>query len=236
MTPRVAILDYGCGNLASVVNAVRKVGGEPFLTTDPVHCVNERPTHYILPGQGHYGTAMETLTSQGWIDFLRGPQGDLLRPNRPILGICLGMQLMCESSEEAPGVPGLGWIPYKVERLKAQRLPHVGWNRVYWERLDCFEGDLRRAHPSGDYYFCHSYGVPADNPGSGYMEPRRGCHYGVTEIEGSEPRPPVQAHLLGNREHYFMAAIQQGNLWATQFHPEKSGKAGLEFLREFLKL
>lgn len=194
MTPRVAILDYGCGNLASVANAVRKVGGEPFLW--PSH---ERPwekgnaTHFILPGQGHFAVGARRI-----------PVGAV--PPIPTLGICLGMQLMCEGSEEAPGVKGLGWLPYQCIKMPVNRLPHIGWNAVHKGR----DGN-------GDYYFCHSYAVPHD----GWVGPGGPARYEwITDYEGWR----------------MAAAIFHDNLWAVQFHPEKSGRAGLALLAEFLKL
>lgn len=193
MIPRVAILDYGCGNLGSVVNAVRKVGAEPFIwpglgPTDAAHI--------ILPGQGHFGEAAPKLEQMA-------RYGVWPNPLPSILGICLGMQLMCQESEEAPGVPGLGWIDAKVRRLASKRLPHVGWNRVGWEH---------------DYYFCHSYCVLASNP------------------LGDTQRRPWSLEFATYDGQHFVAQFQQGNLWAVQFHPEKSGKAGLAFLKEFLTL
>lgn len=181
--PRVAILDYGCGNLASVANAVRKVGGESFIsrhgsdiwTSDAV----------ILPGQGHFGQAAPAV--HHWLDGV-APNG------MPVLGICLGMQLMCEGSEEAPGVKGLGWIPGPCYRLPVSPLPHVGWNDV----------------DGVSYYFCHTYAV-------GHV---RGPVIRTTEYRG----------------HQFVSEYRAGNLWAVQFHPEKSGRAGLALLAEFLRL
>ena len=133
MRPQVAILDYGCGNLASVVNAVRKVGGDPEVVDTPFQI--DQAERIILPGQGAYRRLHPHLASQ--LDNARAT-------DKPILGICLGMQLMCESSEEAPGVKGLGWLRTKCMKLNAPRLPHVGWNTV---------GSL------GDFYFCHSYAI-----------------------------------------------------------------------------
>ncbi|HAM42099.1 MAG TPA: imidazole glycerol phosphate synthase subunit HisH [Candidatus Omnitrophica bacterium] len=193
MKPQVAILDYGCGNLRSVYNAVREVGGDPWI--GPV--AHAEVTHIILPGQGAFHQlpdhAPETL-------------GYYRERGIPILGICLGMQLMCEGSEEAPSVKGLGWLPYHVERLKATRLPHVGWAGV---------------NHYGTFYFCHSYGVPVNLDREIREWPERPCaHIGTTVVD----------------DWHFYSLFQNANLWAVQFHPEKSGKAGLAFLREFLKL
>ena len=179
--PRVAVLDIG-GNLASVVNAVRKVGGEPIVWKVALE-PPDQVTHMIIPGQGRFHDTH--LPSEP--------------PSIPTLGICLGMQLMCESSEEAPDVPGLGWLPYRVEKLPVPKLPHIGWAHA--------------SDPTGirnTFYFCHSYAIP----------PVRKSTAWVTEYQG----------------YYFTSALFHGKLWAVQFHPEKSGKAGLSLLRQFLAL
>ena len=199
MTPQVAILDYGCGNLRSVYNAVREIGGEPWIWGGNLHDFYDfGATHLILPGQGHYqAAATDALLSVKHVG----------RERLPILGICLGMQLMCEGSEEAPGVKGLGWLPYQVIKMPVARLPHVGWNTIHW-----WNGE------AADYYFCHSYaagGFVCDDHG---LHPRDHEAYVMVEGKG------------------FLAAAKHANLWAVQFHPEKSGKAGLAFLREFLAL
>lgn len=189
MTPRVAVLDYGCGNLASVCNAVRKVGGEPRVVL--ALRASDPDTRFILPGQGAFCAVPPIL--RGELEVRRN-QGF------PILGICLGMQLMCEESEEVPGVKGLGWIPARCERLPLSRVPHVGWNNV-----------------SGgpDFYFCHSYAIP----GTAWPHHDGWCGL-TTEVEG----------------YSFVSMAQRENVWAVQFHPERSGKAGLAFLAAFLKL
>src|SRR3989344_4722187 len=187
MKPQVAILDYGCGNLRSVYNAVREVGGDPWI--GPV--AHAEVTHIILPGQGAFHQlpdhAPETL-------------GYYRERGIPILGICLGMQLMCEGSEEAPGVKGLGWLPGICHRMPLKRLPLVGWEQV----------------GANAYYFCHSYAL---------------------DLDQSSGEPSGWHCLFAHPEDYqFVAQAQNANLWAVQFHPEKSGKAGLTFLRQFLAL
>ena len=209
MTPRVAILDYGCGNLASVVNAVRKVGGEVEWMTEMHYPAF---THIIIPGQGSF-TAGAHLSEATRTNLTSWKQRGV-----PILGICLGMQLMCESSEEAPGIQGLGWLPYHVERLKAQRLPHIGWNRFSGAWLARLDPGASHAIPMHDYYYCHSYAVLSDATGR------------------SEQAGVEYYHRTRYGDSDFVAQVRCGNLWATQFHPEKSGKAGLELLAQFLAL
>ena len=213
MTPRVAILDYGCGNLASVVNAVRKVGGEVEWMTEMHYPAF---THIIIPGQGSF-TAGAHLSEATRTNLTSWKQRGV-----PILGICLGMQLMCESSEEAPSIQGLGWFPYRVERLQAKRLPHVGWNSVATE-----DG----AH-IGDFYFCHSYAAGVNLTAAVAVAGK-----GVDRLT-----PLILGETVGDcwwseyDGRHFLASVQHEHLWATQFHPEKSGKAGLELLAQFLAL
>ena len=192
MTPQVAILDYGCGNLRSVYNAVREIGGEPWIWGGNLHDFYDfGATHLILPGQGHYqAAATDALLSVKHVG----------RERLPILGICLGMQLMCEGSEEAPGVKGLGWLPGICHRMPLKRLPLGGWEQV----------------GANAYYFCHSYAL---------------------DLDQSSGEPSGWHCLFAHPEDYqFVAQAQNANLWAVQFHPEKSGKAGLTFLRQFLAL
>ena len=197
MQPQVAILDYGCGNLRSVYNAVREVGGEPRIVQ---HTRGTTFTHLIFPGQGSFGAGIDGLEANDMIRYLRGPNGQRIMPPVPILGICLGMQLMCEGSEEAPGVKGLGWLPGICHRMPLKRLPLVGWEQV----------------GANAYYFCHSYAL---------------------DLDQSSGEPSGWHCLFAHPEDYqFVAQAQNANLWAVQFHPEKSGKAGLTFLRQFLAL
>lgn len=199
MKPQVAILDYGCGNLRSVVNAVREVGGEPLILREGD--VSRNATHIIMPGQGHFGVAAESLRYFHWGE-----------PRKPVLGICLGMQLMCQGSEEAPGVKGLDWIEGTCRRLDAPRVPHVGWERVVLPLV------ANPRHEDGQsFYFCHNYALYPDQP---ILDNRGGWDGAFAEYG----------------DKVFLAIVISGNVWAVQFHPEKSGKAGLAFLREFLAL
>lgn len=203
---RVAIVDYGMGNLRSVANALRVVGAEPVIVGSPAGLAGfER---IILPGVGAFQQAMEHLDASGM-----GAAVDRVRQaGNPILGICLGMQLMCRGSEEdAPaGTPhaGLGWIDAQVRRFPARqglKVPHMGWD------------DVRRSgeHPliegvadGSDYYFVHSYYVDCAHPGDVLLS----GDYGVP----------------------YCAVFAHGNVAGAQFHPEKSQQAGLRLLKNFL--
>lgn len=204
---RVGIVDYGMGNLRSVANAVRMAGAEPAIIGRP----EEVPSYerLIVPGVGAFAQAMRHLADSG----LGAALEQARQAGRPILGICLGMQLMCRSSQEdAPdGAPhaGLGWIDARVRRFPGGpgfKVPHMGWD------------DVRPALPGhalldgiadgSDFYFVHSYYVDCADPGDVLL---RG-EYGVP----------------------YCAAFAHGNVAGAQFHPEKSQQAGLRLLKNYL--
>jgi glutamine amidotransferase len=199
-SPVVGVVDYGSGNLRSVCKALEAAGAEVSLVTsaamlDPLAAV-------VVPGVGAFGDCARNLRETGLWDPLK----DWLRAGRPYLGICLGYQLLFESSEESPGVEGLGILPGKVVRFPAGTLkvPHMGWNTLDNARGPLYMG-LETA-PS--FYFVHSfYPVPAD-PGIVSAT----CAYGEN----------------------FAASVSAGSLHATQYHPEKSQAAGLALLKNFL--
>jgi glutamine amidotransferase len=201
--PSVAVLDYDSGNLRSVATAVRAVGGDPVVTPDPVEAL--RCAALIVPGVGAFGSCMNELRA-------RGLDGAIVRAaisGRPVLGVCVGMQILFERSEESPDVPGLGLFPGMVRRLPAGvTVPHVGWNEVRWTG----EHPLRSGLPDdASFYFVHSYAADA-----------------------STPAPEA---LLGACEHgrTFAAAIGAGSVAAVQFHPERSGDAGLALYASFVE-
>ena len=197
----IAVLDYGAGNLQSVLKALRFLGCEAAATDDPARLKDASAA--VLPGVGAFGDAMACLKKSGLVQ----PVLDFIRSGRPFLGICLGLQLLFEGSEEAPGVPGLGVLPGKILRIPAApglKIPHIGWNSL----------DLRT--PSGLFdgleehpyvYFVHSYYLEAADR----RDVTSTAEYGVA----------------------IDASVQRGNLFATQFHPEKSGRTGLQMLRNF---
>lgn len=205
MKRKVALIDYGMGNLNSVARALRCIGAEVAVTSSASE-LSGFPAA-VLPGVGNFGDGGRNLERLGFFPAIR----DFVNSGKPLLGICLGMQLMLDGSEEAPGVPGLGLIPGEVRRFpsgRGEKVPHMGWNEVVWRT-----GDPGAAFGSGrdSYYFVHSY----------YACPRE------------------EKHVLGACEYIlpFAAAIGDGaNLFGTQFHPEKSQTAGLKLLNAFLSL
>lgn len=205
VTPVVGIVDYQAGNLQSIENALGHLGAGVVRVRangDEAGC-----THILLPGVGAFGFCARQLRRSGLIPML----GDwALEARRPLLGICVGMQLMAEGSDESPDEQGIGWLGGRVERIAEPgaevRVPHVGWNTVtFREPLGDFETGAE-----ADFYFDHSFG------------------YGV----------PARGHVLGEAQHgrTFSAAVRQHNIVAAQFHPEKSQQAGMRFLLGFLAL
>lgn len=200
----IAVVDYGVNNLRSVVRALAAAGAEGTLTSDPA--VVARADRVVVPGVGHFGSAMRTLTRTGLGDAIQS----VAAAGRPVLGICLGLQVCCDASEEDPGLPGLSLLPGRVIRFRTDLpVPHVGWAEV----TGTPGGD---AHPVigtllGDepvfYYHVHSY-HPADVPEPSILA--------VADYDGSFP-----------------TIIGSGNVLGAQFHPEKSQQAGVDLLRAF---
>ncbi len=198
------IIDYDAGNIKSVEKALLKLGAEPVLSRDPA--VIESADRIILPGVGAFGDAMEKLNHYGLTEALKEAAGS----GKPFLGICLGQQLLFESSEESPGVRGLGILKGKVLRIpgkKGLKIPNIGWNSLDFPS----EGRLFRGIPEGSFvYFVHSYYVHA------------------------EDREVVKASIEYGTD--LDASVEKGNVFATQFHPEKSSDTGLQILRNFLEI
>lgn len=200
----IAIIDYDAGNLNSVEKALSYLG-EPWITTrDKSALLNA--DKLILPGVGAFGEAMQKLHDYGLVSVIK----EAAAMGKPFLGICLGMQLMFESSEESPGVLGLSLLPGKIVRLKADgglKIPHVGWNSLALQKDSrLFKGLSKEPY----VYFVHSY----------YLE--AGCAHDVAAVA----EYGVHIH----------AAVEHENLFGCQFHPEKSSSAGLTILRNFAKL
>lgn len=198
MVVNVAIVKYNAGNIRSVDYALRRLGVEPVITADAA--VLRQADKVIFPGVGEAGTTMRHLRAEG-LDSL------ILSLRQPVLGICLGMQLMCRHSEEG-NVDCLGIFDAEVKRFVAawheDKVPHMGWNTV-----SLVSGDLFQGFDKPEYvYFVHSYYVPL------------------------HPFTAAQADYI----QPFSAALQRDNFYATQFHPEKSGNVGERILRNFLTL
>ena len=191
-----AIVDYGAGNLTSVRYAFEALGADAAVTRDPA--VVRSAERVVFPGVGAAKSAMESLRASGLEAAVREAA-----ETKPFLGICLGMQILFEHSEEDGGVETLGILPGKVRRfpdVEGFKVPEIGWNQVE------VRGKKEEGR-SAEYYFVHSY----------YAEL---CEWttGVTEYAGVK----------------FTAMVQKGRLWACQFHPEKSGRVGLELIKEWL--
>jgi len=189
----IAIIDHGAGNLVSVVNAFTTIGEQPIIVTEPDQLAGV--SGVVLPGVGATGPAMDRLSATGLDDWLRTWDG-------PLLGICVGFQLLFDTSDE-DGQPCLGLIGGIVEELDAATLPHMGWNDVRHRDDPLFAGI-----PSGEpFYFVHSYAPVPD----------RGDEIIATANHGG----------------IFIAAARSGNRVGVQFHPERSGPAGLHLLANF---
>ncbi len=197
--PVVAVVDYGIGNLRSAQKALERCGAAATLTDDPA--VIEAAAAVVLPGVGAFGACMAALGARG----LTGPTIAAATSGRPFLGICVGMQMLFDGSDESPGVPGLGILPGRLRLLPdGVKRPQMQWNQVEACRPSVLLG--AGAEP-GWYYFVHSYAaeVTADTVGV--------CDYGG----------PVTA------------VVERGSVAATQFHPEKSGEWGLALLSRFVE-
>ncbi len=201
----IAIVDYGMGNIGSIMNMIRKAGGESVLSSDPD--VIARATKIILPGVGSFDHGMQNLEERGLIGILNEK---VQQEKVHILGICLGMQLMTRRSEEGER-PGLGWFAADTLRFRNDsmpqnlRIPHMGWNDVVLQK----DHPLFQGMPDGPcFYFVHSYYVACD-----HAEDRL-----TTTNYGFE----------------FASSLAKGTLYATQFHPEKSHRYGLQLIRNFV--
>jgi glutamine amidotransferase len=199
----IAIVDYGMGNLRSVSKAFQSQGLPVNVTRDPHDIQNA--DGLVLPGQGAFGDCVKNLEENGIFHTIK----EFIESGRPYLGICLGLQVLFEESEESPGVAGLGLLRGKVVRFPAfqkerLKVPHMGWNRIEIRK----KAVLLEGIPDGSwFYFVHSY----------YPVPEDGGVIAITTQYGIE----------------FTAAVETGNIFACQFHPEKSSTHGLRLLRNF---
>jgi glutamine amidotransferase len=195
------IIDYGMGNLRSVEKAVSAVGGQPVISSDPDAIL--KAARLILPGVGAFGDAMENLRRNGLDAAIR----ESVNAGKPLLGLCLGLQLLFTHSEEFGSHKGLDLIPGNVRRFNdpGLRVPHVGWNQI--EGLK--PNPLLKGIPEGSYfYFVHSFFV--------------------------EPDKPENSLCWTSYGHRFCSIANKDKVWGAQFHPEKSQEAGKKLLRNFL--
>lgn len=200
----IAVIDYDAGNLKSVEKALAYLGETPVITRDREELL--AADKVILPGVGAFGDAMDRLRQYGLVDVIK----EIVKKGTPFLGICLGLQLMFESSEESPGVEGLGLLPGKILKIPeapGMKVPHMGWNSLKVRPDSRLFQDI----PDGSYvYFVHSYYLKA----------------GSEDIVAATTEYGTHIH----------AAVEKGNLFACQFHPEKSSQTGLKILENFIKL
>ncbi len=200
----LAIIDYDAGNIKSVEKALIMLGEEVVLTRDRDVLLNADGV--ILPGVGAFGDAMNKLHAYGLVEVIRS----VAEKNIPFLGICLGLQLMFESSEESPGVTGLNLLKGKILKIPPKqglKIPHIGWNNLSFPNKGrLFEGVQENSY----VYFVHSYYLKADDE----------------DIVKAATEYGVRIH----------ASVEKGNLFACQFHPEKSSEVGLKILRNFVEI
>jgi glutamine amidotransferase len=212
MPPEVTVVDYGMGNVGSVLRALSACGATPTLTGAPEEVASA--PRLVLPGVGAFADGMEELRRRGLVEPIRS----FARSRRPFLGICLGMQMMLSTGEEFGVVAGLGLIGGNVQAIprngrngEPRKIPHIGWNRIVASgSAEDWRGTiLDGVGPDAAVYFVHSYAAVPDAPG----------------------------HLLAHCDYdgcLIAAVVRSGSLYGCQFHPEKSGEVGLRILRNFL--
>ena len=200
----IAIIDYDAGNVKSVEKALQFLGEDAVLTRDKEILL--KADKVILPGVGAFGNAMDKLKQYGLVDIIH----QIVKKGTPFLGICLGLQLMFESSEESPGVEGLGILKGRIVRIPEEdglKVPQIGWNDLQFPK----ESRLFKGFSGGEYvYFVHSYYLQAEDE----SDVAATTEYGV----------------------HIHAAVERGNVFACQFHPEKSADVGLQILKNFVEL
>jgi glutamine amidotransferase len=197
----IAIVDYGMGNRRSVEKALEHVGARPRLTAD--HDTIRSADGIVVPGVGAFPEAMRRIRAAGLDDVIR----ERAEAGVPVLGLCLGMQLLFDASDEHEGAPGLGLLPGRVTALRAPRVPHIGWNLVTFERPSVLTEGLGDA---AAFYHVHSL--------------------------APEPAVADDVVGRGEYGERFVSIVERGNVMGVQFHPEKSSRDGLALLRNFAKV
>ena len=197
----IAIVDYGMGNRRSVEKALEHVGAEPRLTAD--HATIKAADGIVVPGVGAFPEAMRRFRAAGLDELIR----ERAEAGVPVLGLCLGMQLLFEASDEHEGATGLGLLPGQVTALEAPRVPHIGWNLVTFERPSPLTEGLGEA---AAFYHVHSL--------------------------APEPANPDDVVGRGEYGARFVSIVERGNVMGVQFHPEKSSRDGLALLRNFARV
>lgn len=202
----ITIINYGMGNIRSVQNKFRKMGENCLVSSSPEEIATAEKL--ILPGVGHFKRAMQNLEE---LELLQVLNKKVLQEHIPILGICLGAQLFARYSEEGD-CNGLGWIDaevvsFDVSDTKRFKVPHMGWNRVEVINKNALGKEINE---DGQFYFVHSYHLK--------------CRY------------PNDIWMTTNYDYEFVSAVHRGNVWGTQFHPEKSHGIGMTLLKEFVGL
>jgi len=208
---RIGIIDYGVGNLGSMLRVLDRFDISSTLISRPVDI--RSVDKLILPGVGNFSDCMRLLVVDNWVGALND---EVLGNKRPLLGVCVGMQLLADSSQEGAedgcSIPGLGYIPGSVKHLRTLgsglRVPHVGWNNIaHVNNVDALFSGI----PDGtDFYFVHSYAFVPQNSSNIIAI----TDYGVP----------------------FPASVRHGHIWGTQFHPEKSSRAGIRLLQNFIEV
>ena len=199
----IAVVDYDAGNVKSVEKAIEKLGAKHILTSDPAEIA--KADAVILPGVGNFGDCVSKLKERGLDASLK----EYAASGKPFLGICVGLQLLFDESEESPGVKGLSILPGKIKRFPGSadlKVPQIGWNDIIESKGRLLEGIDKETY----FYFVHSYYLECEDPS--IVTSR--TEYGIT----------------------YDSSVEKGNVFATQFHPEKSSDAGLKVLSNFLKI
>ncbi|MFZ2301364.1 MAG: imidazole glycerol phosphate synthase subunit HisH [Gallionella sp.] len=201
---KVAIVNYGMGNLASVRRAFEDIGADAYIANHPDDL--DKADRVVLPGVGAFAEGMRYLREGGWVEVL---QDVVIRQRRPMMGICLGMQMLASVGHEGGLTGGLGFIPGEIKRLDMLgcklRIPHVGWNEVEYKTSDAL---FREIPDLSDFYFVHSFVFESENDKHLMATTRYGCT--------------------------FAAVVKKDNVYGCQFHPEKSSKAGRQLLKNFM--